>query len=122
MKALSIRQPWAWLIVHGPKRIENRGWPTAFRGTFLIHAAKGMTNREYLEAAQMAKDLGVTVPPMDELPRGGIVGKATLSSCGVISEDPWFSGPYGFRLDNVEPLPFREYRGELGFFEVKEAA
>ena len=43
MKALSIRQPWAWLIVNGHKDIENRSWPTRFRGPVLIHAAKGMT-------------------------------------------------------------------------------
>lgn len=43
MKALSIRQPWAWLILHGGKDIENRSWNTNFRGRFLIHAAAGMT-------------------------------------------------------------------------------
>jgi hypothetical protein len=37
---LSIRQPWAWLVAHGWKNIENRTWPTGFRGRFLIHAAK----------------------------------------------------------------------------------
>jgi hypothetical protein len=47
MKALSIRQPWAWLILHAGKDIENRDWPTRFRGRFLIHAAKGMTRDEY---------------------------------------------------------------------------
>ena len=36
---LSIRQPWAWLIAHGWKNIENRTWPTGYRGRFLIHAA-----------------------------------------------------------------------------------
>jgi hypothetical protein len=47
MKALSIRQPWAWLIVNGYKDIENRSWATKFRGPVLIHAAKGMTGAEY---------------------------------------------------------------------------
>lgn len=122
MKALSIRQPWAWLIVHGPKRIENRGWPTMFRGEFLIHAAKGTTAQEYEDARRFASDLGVTIPEFDALDRGGIVGKATLTSCGIISEDPWFFGPFGFRLDNVQALPFRPLKGQLGFFDVKEAA
>ncbi len=40
MKALSIRQPWAWLIANGYKDIENRSWRTNFRGEFLIHAGK----------------------------------------------------------------------------------
>lgn len=40
MKALSIRQPWAWLIVAGYKDIENRSWPTNFRGRVYIHASR----------------------------------------------------------------------------------
>jgi ASCH domain len=39
MKALPIRQPYAWLIVNGHKDIENRAWPTKFRGRVLIHAS-----------------------------------------------------------------------------------
>src|SRR5437016_1110202 len=38
--ALSIKQPWAALLVHGHKTIEVRRWPTARRGTILIHAAR----------------------------------------------------------------------------------
>ena len=37
---LSIRQPWAWLIVNGYKDIENRTWSTRFRGKVLIHGMK----------------------------------------------------------------------------------
>ena len=33
MKALSIRQPWAWAIINAGKDIENRQWPTKFRGS-----------------------------------------------------------------------------------------
>jgi hypothetical protein len=40
MKALSIQQPWAWLIVNGYKDIENRSWFTKGRGKFLLHAGK----------------------------------------------------------------------------------
>jgi hypothetical protein len=39
MKALSIRQPWAWLIIAGIKDIENRRWATNHRGPILVHAA-----------------------------------------------------------------------------------
>lgn len=38
--ALSIKQPWAWLIVHGIKDIENRHWRTKFHGRFFVHASK----------------------------------------------------------------------------------
>lgn len=47
MKALSIRQPWAWLIVNGYKSIENRTWNTRIRGTILIHAGKGFDKEGY---------------------------------------------------------------------------
>ena len=40
MKTLSVRQPWAWLIVYGGKDIENRSWRTPYRGPLLIHAGK----------------------------------------------------------------------------------
>ena len=38
--ALSFRQPWAWVVAKGIKPIENRNWPTEYRGLFLIHAGK----------------------------------------------------------------------------------
>ena len=40
MKVLSIRQPWAWLIMTGLKDVENRTWNTDFRGQFAIHASR----------------------------------------------------------------------------------
>lgn len=45
MLALSIRQPWAWLIINGGKDIENRDWPTKFRSRILVHAGKGASAR-----------------------------------------------------------------------------
>ena len=55
MKALSIRQPWAWLILHGGKDIENRDWATRFRGRVLIHASKGVTQDEWSDAWEFSK-------------------------------------------------------------------
>lgn len=124
MKALSIRQPWAWLILHGGKDIENRDWPTNFRGRFLIHASKGMTRDEYVDAACALEDARLTdpteaiLPPFSELERGGIVGEAEIIACVNTSSSPWFFGMYGFVLANAKPLPFRPYKGQLGFFEV----
>ena len=45
--ALSIKQPWASLIVHGLKTIEVRAWPTARRGRILIHAARVSDDRPF---------------------------------------------------------------------------
>jgi hypothetical protein len=58
MKALSIRQPWAWLIVKGYKDIENRTWATKLRGRVFVHASKGMTRAEYEDAADLALGWG----------------------------------------------------------------
>jgi hypothetical protein len=123
MKALSIRQPWAWLIVNGGKDIENRDWYTGFRGRFLIHASKGMTRDEYASAVDDALGIDdrIDIPAFDALERGGIIGSANLVS--VVSNSPslWFCGRYGFELRDVLPCEFRPYKGALGFFEVPDA-
>lgn len=122
MKALTIRQPWAWLITHGPKRIENREWGTAYRGPLLIHAAKGMTRAELWQAQMFVdsfdEDLTHRIPT--SLARGAIVGVAELvdiiepdSPC----PDEWYTGGFGWMLANVraltDPIPFK---GALGLW------
>ena len=114
MKALSIRQPWAWLILHG-KDVENRTWRTTFRGKFLIHASLTFDN----EAYETLKECGVKMPVKDKFKRGGIVGRAELVDCVDRSNSPWFLGPHGFVLENARPLPFRKCKGRLNFFNVK---
>lgn len=130
MKAISIRQPWAWAILHAGKDIENRDWPTKVRGTVLIHASKGMTKDEYssfvdtCRAARQADDRVkgyIHIPDFDELQRGGIVGQVEITGCAVASMSPWFFGRYGFVLRDPKPLPFRPFKGALGFFEVPDA-
>jgi hypothetical protein len=115
---LSIRQPWAWLICNAGKDIENRSWPTKFRGRVLIHAGKGMTSDEYEDAGICAADSGISLPPFESLERGGIVGEAEIVDCVTRSESAWFFGPYGFVLRNAKPLPFFPCKGALGFFHL----
>lgn len=134
--ALSLRQPWAWMVVHGGKVIENRRWNTRFRGEFLIHAAKGMTRLEYEDAVDFAHDVNrsLVVPPFEDVVRGGIVGRARLVDVippcvpedfegGLFAEvecdHPWhMPEQYGFVLEGIEALPFQPLKGELGFFKV----
>jgi hypothetical protein len=136
MKALSIRQPWAWLIVHGFKPIENREWPTNHRGPTLIHASKGMTRREYDQCEQFLTqeidnylDGQFSLPDPDELERGGFVGVANLLHClvrgkpttyGLITgeESAWFVGKHGFVMCEPKPFTFIPYKGRLGFFDI----
>lgn len=118
--ALSIRQPWAWLILRGGKDIENRDWPTRVRGRVLVHAAKGMTRDEFDSAAifSFGRTGEAKLPPMGELQRGGIVGSVEIMDCVQRSDSHWFVGRYGFLLRDPQPLPFRPWRGALGFFDV----
>lgn len=123
MKALSIRQPWAWLIINGGKDVENRSWHTKYRGRFIVHAAKGMTNKEYcdgLEFAMRAGDICLlgAFPTFQEMQRGGIIGSVELVDSVDHSESPWYMGQKGFLLRDPVPLPFRSLKGRLGFFEV----
>lgn len=118
MRALSIRQPWAWLIVHGHKGIENRNWATRYRGPIAIHASKGMTRDEYEEANSLAKSLGVELPELKSLERGGIVGHANIVDCVSESDSDWFFGKYGFVLAAARPVQFQPLKGRLGFFEA----
>jgi hypothetical protein len=116
--ALSIRQPWAWLIVNGHKDVENREWITNYRGPILIHSGKKLDEDFYpLGMPEAAKN----TPSDDELPLGGIVGVAELIDCVGHSDSPWFFGTYGFIFKNARPLPLIQCRGQLGIFDIKEA-
>lgn len=120
MKALSIRQPWAWLIIHGGKDIENRSWHTKHRGRFLVHASQGMTKLDYNAASWYAKQRGVEVPPFADLQRGGIVGSVFLADSRDSSTSPWYMGEKAFLLVAPAPLPFVPLKGRLNFFEVPD--
>ena len=138
MIALSIRQPWASLILKAGKDIENRCWPTKFRGRMLIHAANGMTRAEHEDAIAFAvqaiqadprnagamkrttlRDLGFA---FDDLQRGGIVGSVEIVDCVSSSDSPWFMGEFGFVLRDPKPLPLTPWKGQLGFFDVPQSA
>jgi hypothetical protein len=119
--ALSIRQPWAWLILNAGKDIENRDWRTGFRGPCLIHAAKTMTRADYNACCLFLADDrfdSIELPLPQDLQRGGIVGQATVDACLIKSDSKWFCGPYGFKLSNPRELPFTPLKGRLGFFPV----
>lgn len=131
MKALSILQPWAWLIVNAdryprPKRVENRTWPTSFRGPLLIHAGKGFDFDGYEHILDRRPGVGALMPGhAREFERGGIVGKAVITGNVRVTSahriaDPWCFGPWAFTISNPEPLPFVPWRGALGFFEVDD--
>jgi hypothetical protein len=127
--ALTLKQPWAALVVHGLKTVEVRRWPTRRRGLILIHAARTADDRpEGWAALTLAAARAVTL-------RGGVVGAAELvGSLTYDSRDSfaadrarhlnnpdWFLGPtlHGFELRNARPLPFRPLAGWVKFFPVE---
>ena len=119
MRTLSIRQPYAWLITHGHKPVENREWSTDYRGRFLIHAGSRMVQRDYWATADyLREELGIEVPHFLELPMGGIVGAATLVDVVSHHPSPFFTGPHGWVLKDARPLPFVEFKGQLNWFDV----
>lgn len=128
--ALSIRQPWAWAIIHAGKDIENRS-PHSVRhmfrngsmytGNIAIHAAKGMTQYEYDDARHTMHDIDVDCPPPAELARGGIIGTAYIDGVVREHESPWFFGPRGLILKNPRRVDFIPSVGSLGLFAWKRA-
>ncbi|MET8746348.1 ASCH domain-containing protein [Streptomyces sp. NPDC004728] len=120
MKALTIRQPWADAIAHGPKRVENRSWPVPDKhiGTrILIHAGSTPDRSAELPDGIDLSSLYGGVPG-DQ--RGAIIAIATLTSCHFDEEccKPWgMTGYFHWELDNVTtfavPIPSK---GALGFW------
>ena len=129
--ALSLKQPWAALIVAGLKTIEIRSWPTRRRGRVLIHAGKIPDERPEGWARIVTPELREAA----EL-RGGIVGVANLVACqGYTStksfaadvelhlNDPgWFTPPRlnGFVFRDIRALDFYPCVGQTLFFRVDE--
>ena len=74
MKCLSLRQPYAELLVSGKKTIELRKWNTNFRGKFLIHASKNVDK-------ERCKSLGIDHTKLDT---GAIIGGADFVRCQKI--------------------------------------
>ena len=116
MKVIVIRQPWAWLIVHGFKDIENRSWTTRYRGTLLIQASANLPGKLHLEEFRLfARKRGVELP--EDFERAGIVGMVQLKDCVTSSRSKWFEGPVGWVLTKPKRLPFIPLKGRLGLFD-----
>ena len=117
VKVLSIRQPWAWLILTGHKTIENRGWSTRYRGPLYIHAGKNVHTRPVIE---IERQFGISID-QETLTLGAIVGRVDLVDVVTQSDSPWFEGPNGFILRNPEIIKPIPYRGREKFFDIPES-
>lgn len=130
MKIISVRAPWWWWIVYGGKDIENRTWPTAYRGPVLIHASTWWNLRGFNEAWEDARDMerltgkpmvdsGIWSPDKVRSLGGHIVGQANIVDCVRETSSPWFVGPFGFVLADAKPLATPiPFRARLGLFDA----
>ena len=116
LKALSIRQPWAWLIVSGLKDIENRSWDTAHRGETLVHAGVRRPSEDELLAIEEDYDV---VIDRAALQFGGVIGAVNVTGMVEDHASKWFLGPIGWTLSDARSLPFQKCRGALGLFFPK---
>lgn len=117
MDALSIQQPWAWMIVNNHKPVENRTWATKRRGMHLIHTGQKFDQEGYEWVVENCPE--IPLPKPHEFERGGIVGMADLIDCVETHPSPLFFGPFGFVFAKAVTLPFIKCRGALGFFRPK---
>ena len=106
MKALTIKQPWANLIIKGLKKYEFRSWRTKYRGPLLIHAGKGTDNPSVVRLKEYLPN---------NLPTGEIIGQVNVVDCIEVTKE--FKeklllenkdiykgseiGSYAWKLDNV---------------------
>jgi len=116
VRALTICQPYAHLIVKHDKRVENRTWSTSYRGPLAIHAGK---SRSWLDSYDFDDH--------PDMVFGAIVGVARLVTCRHIDRlcdggayawvqtHPYTCGPWCWVLDSVvalpEPLPATGHQG-----------
>lgn len=114
MKVLSVQNPWAWAIVHGPKRIENRSWATIYKGPLLIHASKSRAR---------LGDYGEGEPDADAMVYGAIIGRVTLVLCCELEnlpikyrDDRFAKGLWCWVLADPVPLAPFVTRGKVGLF------
>jgi len=123
IKILSVRQPWAWLIVNGLKPVENRSRRSHYRGSLYIHAGKRPADN-FEEICNAIEDhYHVTLP--DEFDAGGIVGRVNMTGCihetdnHPMTDHFLFFGPYGYLMDAAVPIEFIPMRGKLGIFTAQ---
>lgn len=122
-RALSIRQPWTWAILYAGKRVENRSWPTCYRGPIYLHAGMQVDWDSLDDLELVIRRVPGPRPPAY---RGALVGTADLVACVRPDEvDPdqvsWAVGPWCFVLENVRalaaPIPMH---GARGLFKIKD--
>jgi hypothetical protein len=126
MKALTIRQPWAELIVSSRRRFEVRNWKPDYKGWLLVHAGKKLDE-------EAARRFNIAA---GDLTFGAIIGKVRIDDCIEFTPQTWEElrsqhlewsdyqpGVFGWRLSEAAKFEHAiPWSGSLGLFEVPDAA
>jgi hypothetical protein len=125
-RGISVRQPYAWAIIHGDKDVENRSQRAAFQfkpaigERVLIHASKGMTATEYENGAAFMASIGVRCPQREALQFGGVIGSVFVRDIVTRSDSPWFrKGATALVFSHAIPQPLMPVRGQTGLFWIQ---
>jgi len=121
MKALSIRQPWAWLLTSEQKTIETRTWLLNYKGPIAIHAPKQFASNAIHLPVQLLKG-------QQWQRRGGIVGMCIVKDCRRFHEGdeqqalvPFESGLFSILIEKPITLPILvPCQGQLGLFDLHD--
>lgn len=135
MKAISLLQPWASLVIMGVKTIETRSWNTKYRGKILIHASLGKTGSIFASSGWFKK----YIPHFKELPFGAIIGSVNVVDVILIEDlgmkddlinkltkeekafGDYTSGRYAWLLSDPKPLKVPvKARGMLSIWEYPD--
>lgn len=120
MRAITVCQPWAWAIIEGRKLVENRNWPTQYRGVLAIHAGKSM---QWFTGGNLPD--GTPEPVVDSLIFGAVIGTVEIYDCvrrnsAKVTGNCWAEGPWCWLLRNQQKFDRPVFcRGQQGFFEVE---
>lgn len=129
MKAITVKQPWASLIIEGIKDIENRTWPTKFRGRVLIHAgatiAKNAVDVISMIDGELARKIWFDINDK-KLPIGAVIGSVEIIDCVINHPSIWSEKTTQMSPDNsynwvlANPIKFPEAipaKGKLSFWD-----
>ncbi len=120
MKALTVRPPWAHAIIHLGKDVENRSWPTSYRGPLAIHSG---SRWDPIGARIIAERTGKVCLPGDS--GAAILGLVDLVDCRWWEaesgwESPWSGrGQWHWILQNPRAIEPVAMPGRLGLWTVE---
>lgn len=121
MKVLTIKEPWASLIINGYKKYEFRIWKTNYRGKILIHAGKGIDK----DMLFIANKYNIKINP------GKILGEVEITDCIKVDEDfnkkikqentlvyhGNYTDKFAWKIENIKKYEtLVEVKGKLGLW------